>query len=220
MNNAATSPIATAVALVMVVALTGCYARPDEIMRQHASATPPPLALPPPDPAPQPQAGPEDRPEDPPSYIRLPDPAQPSQQQRQTVPEPLDRLLPGEITIHPFTGARTVDQAGKPLGFEVRIKVLDSYGDPTKAFGELLFMLYDYKAQSENPRGNRLGTWPEHLMDPEKNQLHWDPISQSYKFNLRYNKQLSVGHRYVLEVYFTSPFTERLTAMRDFTADQ
>ncbi len=154
------------------------------------------------------------------SYVAVADPAQLRDPQRIYVPEPLDELLPSRITIHHFTGARTFDEAGKPQGFEVRIKILDSYDDPTKAFGDFLFMLYAYRPQSEDPRGDRLGLWPEHLMDPEKNQLHWDRLSQSYKFNLRYRKQLVVGHQYVLEVYFISPFTERLIAKRTFVADQ
>jgi len=141
-------------------------------------------------------------------------------QQKVYVPRPLDELLPTRITIHPFTGVRTVDSDGKPLGFEVRIKALDNDDDPTKAFGDFMFMLYDYRPQSENPRGARLGVWPENLMDPDKNQLHWDPISQSYKFNLGHKQPLSMGHRYVLDVFFTSPFTERLTATRVFVADK
>jgi len=57
-------------------------------------------------------------------------------------------------------------------------------------------------------------------MGPDKNQLHWDAITQSYKFNLRYREPLVIGQQYVLEVYFTSPFTERLSAERTFAADR
>lgn len=148
------------------------------------------------------------------------DPDSPHQQSRTPVPSPLDALLPTQIMIHPFTGTRTFDEDDRPVGFEVRIKALDRYDDPTKAFGEFLFILYTYRPQSENPRGARLGLWREQLMDPDKNQLHWDPISQSYKFNLSHTGRLLTGHRYVLEVYFTSPFTERLAAKRVFVADQ
>ncbi len=143
-----------------------------------------------------------------------------SPHQRIPVPFPLDALLPTQITIHPYTGMRTFDENDRPVGFEVRIKALDRYDDPTKAFGEFLFILYAYRPQSENPRGARLGLWREQLMDPNKNQLHWDPITQSYKFNLSHRGRLLTGHRYVLEVYFTSPFTERLTTKRVFAADQ
>ena len=201
MTNHATARIdLTAVLLAAVVALSGCRPKGYEALRPQQ----PSLAQP---------GGPT-------GYAASTSPPQQYGPQRIPVPAPLDKLLPDRVTIHPFTGARTFDDAGEVQGFEVRIKVLDDYGDPTKAFGEYLFMLYTYRTQSENPRGERLGMWPESLIDPDKNQLHWDAISQSYKFNLRYRDQLVVGHQYVLEVYFTSPFTERLSAKRVFVADR
>jgi hypothetical protein len=137
----------------------------------------------------------------------------------QPVPKPINLLLPNRIAIHPFTGTQIVDR-GRPVGIEARIKALDAYGDPTKAFGHFRFTLYAYRALSQSPRGRQMAVWDEFLLDPKPNRRHWDPISQAYKFDLRWAKPLMVGQRYVLEVYFSSPFTDQLFDQRVFVAGQ
>lgn len=134
------------------------------------------------------------------------------------VPKPLDLLLPKAISIHPFTGTQTDNAKGGNKAIEARIKALDGFGDPTKAFGRFRFSLHVYRRYSVNQKGKRLAAWEEQLLEPEKNRRHWDPISQTYKFNLQWDQALTPGTQYVLEVYFISPFTEQLFDERVFVA--
>lgn len=131
-----------------------------------------------------------------------------------SVPEPIDLLLPHEIRIHPFTGTRTFDEAGGVRGIEVRVEARDAYADPTKAFGEFRFELYNYKPNRPDHRGDRLAMWRESLLEPEKNLVHWDEITRTYEFKLQWARPIPVGKRFVLVAVFDSPFTPRLFAER------
>ncbi len=132
----------------------------------------------------------------------------------QSVPGPINLLLPHEIRIHPFTGTRTFDEAGGVRGIEVRVEARDAYADPTKAFGEFRFELYDYKPNRPDHRGDRLAMWRESLLEPEKNLVHWDEITRTYEFKLQWARAIPVGRRFVLVAVFDSPFTRRLFAER------
>ncbi len=134
------------------------------------------------------------------------------------VPAPLENLLPRRVIIHAFTGQRTYDEAGNPVGFEVRVRMLDREEDPIKAYGRYNFILYTYRQHSANPRGTRVGFWTEDLIEHDRNRLHWDPISQAYKFNLRFVGPMNPGQRYVLDVTFNSPYTDRLHGEGIFSA--
>jgi hypothetical protein len=134
-----------------------------------------------------------------------------------TAPEPLSYLLPKDLVIHAFTGKQTFDANGKPLGFEVRIKMLDGDDDPIKAYGNYSFALYLRREHSSNPRGERLDWWNEDLTNHADNQLHWDPISQTYKFNLRLKQNLPPAKQLILDAFFVSPYTNRLHAERSIT---
>ena len=130
------------------------------------------------------------------------------------VPMPINLLLPREVRIHPFTGTRTFDEAEEIRGVEVRIEAIDAYGDATKAFGDFRFELYKFRQHSADPRGDRLAVWEESLLEPEKNLLHWDNITRTYEFKLRWARPIPAGRRFVLVATFTSPFTQRLFAQR------
>jgi len=138
------------------------------------------------------------------------------------VPEPINLLLPRRITIHPaFTGTgRLGGKADGPRGLEVRVKALDAYGDPVKAFGDFRFVLYTYRHLDQNPKGQKLVIWDERLLEPKKNQRHWDAISQSYKFFLQWDHEMPPGRRYLLEAFFASPFTDRFFDELVFTSGQ
>jgi hypothetical protein len=141
-------------------------------------------------------------------------------QGKQPVPSPLDNLLPQKVIVHAFTGKRTYDADGEPVGFEARVRMLDREEDPIKAYGTYSFVLYTYRQHSADPRGTRLGFWTEDLMSHDRNRLHWDPISQSYKFNLRFVGPMNPGQRYVLDINFNSPFTYRIHGDGIFTATE
>ena len=134
-----------------------------------------------------------------------------------TAPSPLDSLLPADLEIHAFTGKQTFDSAGNPMGFEVRIKMLDADGDPVKAYGDYSFALYLKRPRSADPRGTRLDWWSEDLTEHADNQLHWDPISLTYKFNLRLKQSIAPGQELILDTFFVSPYTTRLHAERFIT---
>ncbi|MBI5724097.1 MAG: hypothetical protein HZA50_09085 [Planctomycetes bacterium] len=136
-----------------------------------------------------------------------------------TVPHPIDLLLPKELKIHPFTGARTLDETGKTYGVEARVQALDAYGDPTKAFGRFTFMLYNV-APGSGQKGELISSWYENLnlSTMEKNAAHWEKHWQTYEFKLRLNPPLAHGQPCILVVNFESDFSPRLTAELKFAA--
>ena len=136
------------------------------------------------------------------------------------VPEPIHLLLPQAIRIHPFTGTRTFDEAGGVKGIDVRVEALDAYGDSTKAFGKFHFALHEYRPSDPNPKGRRIATWQEDLLEPKKNLLHWDNITRAYEFKLQWYRAIPVGRKFILVVNFSSPFTQRKFAERDFISGQ
>ena len=136
------------------------------------------------------------------------------------IPSPINLLLPKSVRLHPFTGTRTFDAAGGVKGLEVRIEAFDASGDSTKAFGEFRFELYEFVANSANPKGRRLGVWSENILQPNRNQLHWDSITRTYLFKLQWYEPITVGQQFVLAAVFSSPFTDRLFTERVFVAGQ
>ena len=131
----------------------------------------------------------------------------------QAVPEPIHLLLPQAIRIHPFTGTRVFDEAGGVRGLDVNIEAIDSFGEPTKAFGDFRFELYAHRPTSSDKRGKRIAVWTESLLEPEKNLTHWQ-IQKVYQFKLLWNRPIPRGQRFVLVAIFSSPFTERLFDQR------
>ena len=135
------------------------------------------------------------------------------------VPEPIHLLLPKEISIHPFTGTRTFDEAGGVRGIDVRIEARDYFGDPSKAFGLFRFELYHFRPHQQDPKGALIATWEVDLLEPRDNLLHWT-IHRTYEFKLLWDQPIPVGQRFVLRVILASPFTQRLFAERVFVAGQ
>jgi len=138
---------------------------------------------------------------------------------QQQVPEPVNLLLPESVSIHPFTG-RTFAENGGISGIDVRIETLDHYGDPTKAFGEFRFELYGFVPNRLDPKGKRIASWEESLLDPGTNLLHWDKITRMYIFKLQWAEPIAVDRRVVLVATFDSPFTDRMSTERQFVLGQ
>lgn len=141
----------------------------------------------------------------------------PSADVLQPVPEPINLLLPNAIRIHPFTGTQIFDADRNLRGVDVRIEVMDAYGDAAKAFGDFRFEMYQFIPNSIDPKGKRIATWEESLIEPKKNLLHWDKITRTYEFKLQWDEPIAPGRQFVLLAYFDSPFTDRLQTERVFT---
>ena len=137
------------------------------------------------------------------------------------IPHPISLLLPKRIDIHPFTRTRPAEPEDQATGIiDVRVQLLDSFGDPVKGFGVFRFTLFDYRVAGADRRGRQLVIWEEDLSRPNRSLLHWDPISNAYKFNLKWGQRLADGQRYVLEAYFVSPYTDQLFDEQAFVAGQ
>ncbi|MBS3735301.1 MAG: hypothetical protein KGY99_10330 [Phycisphaerae bacterium] len=147
------------------------------------------------------------------------DPAPANPASRGEVPHPIDLLLPREVRIHPFTG-RLFGEEGEIKGIEVSVEARDAYDDATKAFGTFRFELYAYRRDRPDERGPRIATWTESLLDARDNARHWDMIAKRYSFKLALDRPIAVGHRFVLTVDFTSPFTDRISDQHAFIAGQ
>ncbi len=136
------------------------------------------------------------------------------------VPYPVTLMLPKTISIHPFTGTRTFDDAGGVKGIDVRIEAKDSYGDTTRAFGDFRFELYTYRPNSLDPKDTKIATWDVPLSDPQTNLRHWDSITRTYQFRLQWSQPIPVGNRFVLVAVFSSPYGQRAFTERVFVSGQ
>lgn len=134
-----------------------------------------------------------------------------------SVPEPLNLLLPSRLAIHPFTQT-TVFENGMN-GLHVRVQFFDSFGDPTKAFGDLRFELYSYSPYKQGKQGARLNVWDENVSEPHQNLVHWDSHTRSYEFRLASKHKLTQGRKFILIVVYTSRFTNRMTAETELSAN-
>jgi hypothetical protein len=136
----------------------------------------------------------------------------------QHVPAPIDLLLPSTLDIHPFTQTATFP-AGD-MGLHARVQTRDSFGDPTKAFGDFRFEIYLVDPNQPAQRGPRVAQWEVSIADPEQNLLHWDRHTRSYEFKLGGLSpgRLRTGTRLMLVATFSSRFTNRITAEREIIA--
>ena len=134
------------------------------------------------------------------------------------IPPPINLLLPKAVEIHPFTQTGTFDEGES--GVHVRIQARDAYGDPTKAFGDFRFELYEFRPHHQNHKGARLGRWEVKLSQPKQNMTHWDRHTRSYEFKLGWDQNLPTGQRVILVAVFTSRFTPRITTEREIVAGE
>ena len=128
------------------------------------------------------------------------------------VPAPMDNLLSESVRLGPWLRMDPTIP-----GVEVTVQARDRQGDFTKAFGTFRFEVYSYRDASLDHRGKQLAVWDIPLMDPQANRVHWEDIHRAYKFRLQWDGSRS--GRYLMVVYFDSPFTQRLTDQRVFTPE-
>jgi hypothetical protein len=91
------------------------------------------------------------------------------------------------MQVHPiFTQVADWTHSGKPDGIESHLYFTDQFGDPTKASGRVLFELFEYRKDSPDPRGKRLGYWPGSLVTTGDQKEKWNTTLRTYRFQLAY----------------------------------
>jgi hypothetical protein len=110
---------------------------------------------------------------------------------------------PANVRIHPtFTVVRDWTGDGKPDGIEATLEIEDQFGDPTRATGRAMFELYDYRKESPEVRGRRIGgPWIIYLNTKGQQEDHWNAALRAYTFQLPY-AQVGTNRYYVLTVQF------------------
>ena len=106
---------------------------------------------------------------------------------------------PAKLRVHPtFTQIKDWTGDKKPDGVEVVVELLDSFGEPTRGNGSLLFELWSYRKYDPDPLGNRLaGPWRGPLLTNEDQAGHWSPALRAYTFQLAWDK-INPTKEYVL----------------------
>lgn len=126
----------------------------------------------------------------------------------------LDQELfgPASVRIHPtFTQVRDWTGHGKPDGIEATLEIQDRFGEPTRATGRAMFELFDYRKDSPQVRGPRIGgPWIVHLNTLGEQQDHWNPALRAYTFQLPFPNP-DKGRYYVLTVQFDLNATASLS---------
>ena len=110
---------------------------------------------------------------------------------------------PAKMRLHPvFTQVRDWTGDGVPDGIEALVELDDTFGDPTKAAGTVLFELYPYRPYDPNPRGDRIvAPWEGRLLSVDDQRTRWSRTSRTYTFQLAYPK-ISGSQSYVLTAMF------------------
>lgn len=114
-----------------------------------------------------------------------------------------DMFAAADMRIHPiFTQIKDWTSDGQADGIEALLEFNDRFDDPTKAAGQVLFELFDYRPANPDPRGPRLvNPWIGALATVADQKTHWNDTTQTYNFQLAY-PQISAGKTYVLTATF------------------
>jgi hypothetical protein len=110
---------------------------------------------------------------------------------------------PTTIRIHPtFTQVRDWSGTGKPDGIEATLEILDQFGEPTRATGQVRFELYSYRKDAPDVKGQRLSEpWIAPMDTREQQQEHWNSALRAYTFQLHF-PTISTKNYYVLLAQF------------------
>jgi len=113
---------------------------------------------------------------------------------------------PAGMRVHPvFTRFKDWTSDGEPDGIEAMLEFKDSFGDPTKASGRVLFELYSFVPNQPDPRGRRVANpWMGALQSTEDQQDRWNRASRSYTFPLELPRP-DPSVDYVLTAQYDSP---------------
>jgi hypothetical protein len=111
----------------------------------------------------------------------------------QPAPEPRtaeENRLFGPVAMKLDTFSRVKDWSGRgaPNGIEAFLEFDDRFGDRTKAAGNVLFELYEYRKEWPDARGLRVvNPWRASLENFDEQKAHWERASGAYTFQLAYD---------------------------------
>lgn len=110
---------------------------------------------------------------------------------------------PTTLRIHPtFTQVKDWNGDKIPDGVEAVVELLDSFDEPIRGDGTLLFELWGYKKYDPDPLGKRVGgPWQGLLLTREQQQMQWSPALRAYTFQLA-KLNIDQGREFVLTASF------------------
>jgi hypothetical protein len=115
---------------------------------------------------------------------------------------PVNMFAPTGMRIHPIFTQVELDKDGKPTGIEAQLEFQDQFGDPTKASGRVLFELFNYRQDSPDPRGKRVGgPWVGSLASLDEQHDRWNTTLRTYRFELN-DPIIHLDEPYVLTAIF------------------
>ena len=120
-------------------------------------------------------------------------------------PDECRLFAPVSMRIHPiFTQLKDWTGDGVPDGIEALLEFQDQFTDPTKAAGEVVFELYEYRPYTSGQRGERLvNPWLGSLRGVTDQEARWNRTSRTYSFELAYD-QVRDDRDYVLAATFNT----------------
>jgi hypothetical protein len=115
-------------------------------------------------------------------------------------------FAPTKLRVHPtFTQVKDWTGDGKLDGIEAVIELLDSYGEPTRGNGSLMFELWSYRPNDPAVVGTRVaGPWRGPLLTREDQDGHWSKALRAYTFQLEM-PNVNPTKEYVLTASFEPP---------------
>lgn len=130
---------------------------------------------------------------------------------------------PDKIDIMPLTGFKVSD--GDETQLNVYVSLIDSVGSQIKFPAGFRFELFDEVKRSPEPKGKRVGIWPQEegiadpngpeirwfdLADPAVNNRYWRDFLRAYQFILPFRPESD--RSYILEATCLTYQNKRLTA--------
>ena len=121
---------------------------------------------------------------------------------------------PAKIRVSPVTELILPSSGGEMAQIRVCVVLLDPFESYLKAPGTFRFELYEKVLRSAAPKGGRIKMWDDlDLRSAPANNEHWQEVFHAYEFDLEFDPQKD--RSYILEVTFTLPDDQRLTADYD-----
>lgn len=118
---------------------------------------------------------------------------------------------PVRIGILPLTELSRGGREGTGTTLKAYVRLIDSFNSSIKAPGVLRFELYEYVPRSAEPKGQRIGIWPDvDLTAPAENNAYWRDFLRAYEFT--FDAQADPGRTYILQVTCLCLEDKRLTA--------